>query len=448
MLRAFAASISAAKATQRHPVPTFTSDLTEVRRTREGLDKVTEDTPLRPLSGIQQAAISLALVSMGCGFSVNFVVVSPLALEAGLTPREIALVLVGSAALYAALTPVWGRLAERFGRKRVMAFSMFAAGITNAAFLFALDAALAGYVTGLSAFLLLAVVRLFFGALSPGVHPASMAAMADATTPKTRAAGMGLLGASMSIGSILGPAAIAFLVEFGRLAPLWGAIIFNILCAAVLMIVLPPTRQSRDGSGTKRTPPLKLTDHRVRPYLIFLLGYFTAIAAIQQSVAWLIQSRFGLDSEEAIRQSSYVFICLSIVMVAIQFGYIQPRKPEPQAILVPGLVVVSAGYMVAALAPSISIMCLGFAIVGVGAGLVVPAVNALGSMSVPMHEQGSAASLLAFAPPAGYVAGPILGAELYQYNNSFPLLFSSIVIGGLALVAYFLLLKKVRSQPR
>ena len=401
-----------------------------------------EEQPLRPLTTLQQAAIALGLVSMGTGFSINFVVVSPLALEAGLTPRQVALVLVGSAALYATLTPLWGRLAERFGRKRVMAFSMFASGVTNAAFAYALSTALAGVVTGLAAFFMLAAVRLSFGMLSPGMHPASMAAMADATTAKTRAAGMGLLGASMSIGSILGPAGIAFLVGLGPLAPLWGAVIFNFLCAAILLAVLPPTRTSRADGARGRPPPLKLSDTRVRPYLIFLLGYFTAVGAIQQAVAWLVQSRFDLESADAIRLSSYVFISLAVTMVAVQFGYIQPRKPNPRNILVPGLALVSFGYLVTAFAPTITLMAAGFAIVGLGAGLVVPAVNALGSMSVPLQEQGAAASLLAFAPPAGYVAGPILGAELYQIYGPLPLIFSAVMIGALGVAAYLLLINR------
>lgn len=401
-----------------------------------------EDQPLRPLTSLQQAAIALALISMGTGFSVNFVVVSPLALEAGLTPRQVALVLVGSAALYTIMTPVWAKLAERYGRKRVMAFSMFASAVTNAAFAIALDTALAGAVTGLSAFFLLAVVRMSFGLLSPGVHPASMAAMADATTAKTRAAGMGLLGAAMSIGSILGPAGISILVELGRLAPLWGAVIFNLISGIVLMVALPATRKNRANIEGGRPAPLKLNDRRVRPYLIFLLGYFTAVGAIQQAIAWLVQVRFDLISEDAIRQSSYVFISLAITMVAVQFGYIQPRKPNPRSILVPGLVIVALGYLFTAWAPSIVLMSLGFAIVGIGAGLVVPATNALGSMSVPVHEQGSAASLLAVAGPAGYVAGPILGAELYQIYAPLPLIFSAAMIATLAAVAYVLLLDR------
>lgn len=401
-----------------------------------------EERPIRPLTVFQQGVMAFALVSMGAGMSVNFVVVAPLALEAGLSPREIALVLVGSAALYAALTPFWGRMAERFGRKRIMAFSMFASGVTNAAFIFALSSAMAGVVTGLSAFLLLAVVRLSFGMLSPGMHPASMAAMADATTSETRAAGLGMLGAAIGIGSIVGPAAIAILVELGPLAPLWGAVIFNFICAAVLMLALPPTRKSRDGIGTERPEPLKFTDARIRPYLIFLLGYFVAVGAIQQSVAWLVQSRFDLTAEDAIQQSSYVFVALSIMMVIVQFSYIQPRKPDPNRILVPGIMIVAAGYIVTAAAPSVLIMVLGFGIVGLGAGLAVPSINALGSMSVPRQEQGAAAGLMAAAPPAGFVIGPILGAELYQISESLPLIFSAILMSSLSLIALRMLISK------
>lgn len=401
-----------------------------------------EERPVRPLTSIQQGVIALAVVSMGAGISANFVVVSPLALEAGLTPRQIALVLVGSAALYAFLTPFWGQLAERFGRKRIMAFSMFASGATNAAFIFALSSTLAGIVTGVSAFLLLAFVRLFYGMLSPGINPASMAAMADATTSKTRAAGLGMIGASMGIGSIVGPAAIAVLVELGPLAPLWGAVVFNIFCAVVLMIVLPPTRKVRDGPEETKRPTLSVTDKRIRPYLIFLLGYFVAVGAIQQSVAWLVQSRFNLNSEDAIQQSSFVFVALSIMIVVVQFGYIQPRKPDPRKILVPGILVVASGYVVTAIAPSVLVMTLGFAIVGFGAGFAVPSINALGSVSVPVQEQGAAAGLMAAAPPAGFVIGPVFGAELYQIFPPLPLIFSAVLMTSLGIVAYRLLLTR------
>ncbi|KJS25374.1 MAG: major facilitator transporter, partial [Hyphomonadaceae bacterium BRH_c29] len=138
-----------------------------------------------PLTGFQKLMIALGTVSLGAGMTINFVVVAPLAREAGLTELEIAGILVFSSVLYAVFTPIWGRIADRVGRKRVMVFSLVAMGLMNMVFLFALSAALAGIVTGVLAFLLLAFVRIGFGLLAPGLQPAAMAALTDATTPAT-----------------------------------------------------------------------------------------------------------------------------------------------------------------------------------------------------------------------------------------------------------------------
>ncbi|MEO0785389.1 MAG: MFS transporter, partial [Pseudomonadota bacterium] len=183
-----------------------------------------EDAPLRPLTRLQQAAIALGTVSMGVGLSVNVVVVAPLARDAGLTELQVAGIMTLSTLLFTLTIPWWGKMADKYGRKRIMVFSLLMMGICNAAFIFALDAALAGIVTGTAAFALLCFVRFWFGLLGPGLQPASMAAMADATTPATRAAGMGLLGAGMSIGSIVGPASAAVLARIDALLPIWAAV--------------------------------------------------------------------------------------------------------------------------------------------------------------------------------------------------------------------------------
>ncbi len=402
------------------------------------------DTPLRPLTTSQKYLIAFGSLAMGVGMTINFVVVAPLARQAGLTEIQVAGILTLSTLLYAALIPYWGRLADKFGRKRVMVFSLFAMGAMNMAFLFALSAALAGVVTGLAAFLLLAFVRLWFGVLSPGLQPASMAAMTDATTAKDRAVGLGLLGAAMALGSIIGPASAALLAPFGALMPIWGSIVLCWATALLIGFALPKTRERAPGKG--RPVPLKMTDPRVAPHLLFLLIYFMAVAMIQQTLGWFIEDRYAFvdtdlrtAKEAAVLYTGIAFSALSIGFVAVQFGYVQPRKPSSPHILPVGLFLVGTGYLIAVSVHPFWALCVGFLVTGAGSGLVVPAANALGSLSVPPEDQGSAAALLSAAPPAGFIFGPLLGAILYTFGKYLPLIASAVVMLSLGVYAIMML---------
>ena len=398
------------------------------------------DTPLRPLTPFQQGMIALASVAMGAGMTINFVVVAPLARKAGLTEIQVAGILTLSALIYALMIPQWGRWADRFGRKRVMVFSLMAMGITNMAFLFALEAALAGMITGLTMFFTLVFVRVWFGLLSPGLQPASMAAMTDATTPATRAAGLGMLGAAMSIGSILGPAGATVLAPFGALVPLWGSIVLCLSCGVLIAFALPKTRNTR--SSAVRPAPLAMRDPRVMPHLIFLFTYFIAVGMIQQTLGWFLEDRYELGEEKTILYTGIAFACLAVMMVVVQFGYVQPRKPDPRGMLPTGLFLIAIGYVLANLLMPFWAVCIAFLIVGSGAALAVPAANALGSLSVDRHEQGSAAALLAAAPPAGFIFGPLIGATMYQFAAPLPLYSSAFVMAILGVYAVMIVARR------
>ncbi|MEM9668975.1 MAG: MFS transporter [Pseudomonadota bacterium] len=389
--------------------------------------------PVRALSGLQKAVVALGVSAMGVGMTINFVVVAPLTRDAGLSELQVAAILAISALFYAWMTPIWGRWGDQFGRKRVMVASLMAAGITNALFAMTLNTALSGALVGMTAFFTLAAVRMLFGLLSPGIYPAAMGMMIEATTPTTRAAGMGLIGTAMSIGSIVGPAGAAILAPFGALAPLWGSIGFSIACALVLAIVLPPTRNRREPGV--RPKPLSLFDPRIRPHVLFLFAYFVIVAAIQVTLAFLVADRYGLERADAVQASGLAFAALAAAMIIVQFGYVQPRNPAPKKMLPRGLTAIVVGYAAAALAPGFAFLCGAFFLVGVGAALVVPAANALGSLSVPQEDQAGAAAVLSSAPPWAFVVGPLLGAILYDLHPSAPLLVSAGLMAALCVYA-------------
>ncbi|MEM6412269.1 MAG: MFS transporter [Pseudomonadota bacterium] len=399
----------------------------------DGMTTTELEQPARALSGVQRAAVALGVSAMGVGMTINFVVVAPLTRDAGLTEIQVAGILTGSALFFAWMTPVWGRWGDRFGRKRVMITSLLCAAVTNAVFALTLGSALSGALVGMTAFFTLTAVRILFGLLSPGMFPASMGMMIEATTPMTRAAGMGLLGTSMSIGSIVGPAGAAVLAPFGAMAPLWGSIFFSAMCAGVLAVVLPPSRSRRDPGV--RPKPLSLFDNRIRPHIGFLFAYFVIVGAIQITLAFLVADRYGLERADAVQAAGFAYAALAAAMVVIQFGYVQPRNPDPKQMLPRGLVLIVIGYLGGAFAMNFAVLCLSFFVVGIGAALVVPAANALGSLSVPQDEQAAAAAVLSSAPPWAFVVGPLLGAWLYGLHPNAPLIASSALMACLYIYA-------------
>lgn len=405
------------------------------------------DLPLHPLTGFQRAMLMIGTVSVSAGMSINFVVVTPLARKAGLSEMDVAGFMTLSTILFAVMIPVWGRIADLVGRKRVMVFSLFATALTNMAFLFALEAGLAGVVTGTSLLAMLFFVRAWFGILAPGLQPAAMAAMADATTPANRAAGLGMLGAAMAIGSIIGPAGAAVLAPLGALAPLWGTIVFCVLVGLLISFTLP--RTVKRARNAPRPRPLALTDRRMRPHLLFLLIYFIAIGMMQQTLAWFIEDRYRLTErlgedagKTAILYTGITFACYAVASLIVQFGYINRVKPDPRKVLPIGLAMVAGGYLGADVFQELYVMYACFFVVGAGAALAIPSANALGSLSVSREEQGAAAALLSVAPPAGFIFGPLLGAWLYGISHALPLLGAAVMVGALAVYAVLVTARK------
>ncbi len=391
------------------------------------------EKPLHPLTKFQQATVALSSIAMGSGMTINFVVVAPLAREAGLTELQVAGILTLSTLLYTLSIPFWARLADRFGRKRIMIFALFAMSVTNLAFLFGLSAALSGALTGLSVFFLLTFLRAFFGLLSSGLQPASMAAITDATTSATRTAGLGQISAAISIGSIIGPAGAAALAPIHELAPLWGQIAFSALCGLIIAFTLPESKATQ--KETSERPKLSIFDERLMPHLIFLLGYFAVVGLVQQTLGWFISDRYELRPDQAVQWSGTAFAALAIGMIAVQFGYVARFNPNPRRILPLGLALVAIGYVGADVFYNFFVMCGFFLLTGIGSALAVPSANALGSLSVERSEQGSAAALLSATPPAGFIIGPLLGSGLYMVNSNLPLIASAVAMIVLAVYA-------------
>lgn len=133
----------------------------------------------------------LVVVMMGFGIVIPLLPFLVAALNGG--GREVGLMMAifGLAQLF--FSPVWGGLSDRFGRKPVLMIGVLG---------FALSQLLFGLSTELW---MLYGSRALAGTLSSAAIPTTMAYISDSTSEEDRGAGMGILGAAMGLGIVIGP---------------------------------------------------------------------------------------------------------------------------------------------------------------------------------------------------------------------------------------------------
>ena len=107
-------------------------------------------------------------------------------------PLQIGLLTASYAVMQLIFAPVWGRLSDRYGRRPVILVSL--AG-----------SAVAALLIGVAGTLLVLFVARVLQGIAGASYAAAQAYVADVTTPRDRARGMGLIGAAFGLGFVLGP---------------------------------------------------------------------------------------------------------------------------------------------------------------------------------------------------------------------------------------------------
>lgn len=104
-------------------------------------------------------------------------------------------------------SPIWGSASDKFGRKPILLIGL--SGFAIMLFCFGLATQL----------WMLFVARTLSGILSSACLPSAMAYIADTTSEEERGGGMGMMGAAMGLGVIVGPAIGGLLGRFHFGAP-------------------------------------------------------------------------------------------------------------------------------------------------------------------------------------------------------------------------------------
>jgi len=401
------------------------------------------DRPVQPaaVAGTPRRArwlLFAALVAVGMGQTIVFAVLAPLGREIGLSEMQVGGITSGSSIMFFFASPIWGRVSDRWGRRRVMLVGLF--GYTAGTLVFAsvFQAALAGLLAPLPAFLALTLARMGQASVMSATPPASSAYMADITDVRSRTKGMGAIGAANNVGAVAGPAVGGLLAVFSLLTPIYFAALVTLAAAIAILIGLPePARHVH----TRPRARLSYFDRRILPFVIVGVAMFMGMAVVQQTLPFRLQDVLALTGAETARLFGTAMMLMALSSLVAQGLVVQRLDLAPFTMLRLAMPVLLTAFGVIAVADTQVYYLAAMGVLGFGMGLAGPAFMAGASLAVSSDEQGAVAGVAGSCGPLGFTVGPLLGTALYQLDGRLPYL---VTLGIYVPLLVFTFLVKVQ----
>lgn len=385
-----------------------------------------------------KVTIFVSIASSTLAMAIILPILAPLIRELHLSVSDGGwMISIGSIAT-AVAAAAWGTASDRFGRKFVMLAGFAGLSISYLFYAAAIWAGLAAMISGSTLFLLLVATRGLVGGFQPAVPAGAQALMADNTGDEERSAGMAIIGAANGVGLIVAPALGGLLALYGLI---WPLVLATLLCivsvfyVAVTVPKAPPGARAKAASVNPLAPALL-------PWLLAGVVTMFAIVTIQISGGFYFQEMLGLTSAETGPQLAIALTLVGVALLVTQVLQVRVLQWPARRMILVGTLFWIAGLVTLLLTATAAAYFLSYALLGVGAGLLIPGYMAGASLAVPSDRQGAVAGLAAAAQGIGFILGPVASTMLYEIDRSLPLL------GLLGLMSLLLVLFAVQSGTR
>ena len=355
----------------------------------------------------------------------------------GANATQVGLILTIYALAQFIFTPILGRLSDRYGRKKIIAASLLIEAAS-----FALSA-LAGSLPVL-------LIARFIGGIGASNIGSAQAVVSDVTPPEGRARGMGMIGAAIGLGFVVGPAIGGVLAPIGATLPFWVAMAVALANALLVILFLPETRKSRATTGSHATRGNVLfagwqyvLKSGVLARLIAINLLFTvAFTAMEAVFPLFAQKTFGWTA----MQNGYIFTYVGFVIVIMQGGLVGQLVKHfgERKLAIAGMVMLAAGLLMLSISVNLALLLIALGILSAGDGAVTPTISTLLSFASPEDAQGETLGVAQGVAGLGRVIGPLVAGSLFQFSGaSMPFLAGGLVIA----LATLLLLPALPSRP-
>jgi DHA1 family multidrug resistance protein-like MFS transporter len=359
---------------------------------------------------MQTLFFTLVVIMMGFGMVIPIL---PFLVESfGAGGSELGALMASYAIMQFIFSPVWGRLSDRFGRKPVLMVGVLGNALAQALF-------------GLSSQLwMLFAARILAGVLSSAVMPTAMAYISDSTPEQDRSAGMGILGAAMGLGMVLGPGVAGALGSRVLSLPFFIAAMLSLLALLLVAMVLPESlpADKREYTGAIRNGPL------LRPLwdaLFSQIGFLLFMAFLLSFALTNFEAVFGLFTQQRFNYGPWevgiLLTAIGLVSAIVQGGLTGPlsRQWGEGAIIKASLAGSAIGFVLMTLAMKPLSLWLSIIFFVLSNAMLRPAVSALISRETTTG-QGVAMGLNNSFMSLGRIIGPLWAGFAFDMSMNLP----------------------------
>jgi DHA1 family multidrug resistance protein-like MFS transporter len=366
------------------------------------------------------AILFFTLVVVMMGFGMVIPILPFYIIEFGAGGSAMGMLMASYAIMQFFFSPIWGSVSDRIGRKPVLMIGIFGFGLTQLMFGFS------------SALWMLFAARILAGILSSATLPTAMAYIGDSTSARDRSGGMGIIGAAMGVGMVLGPGIAGWMATYSLAVPFFFAAGLSLVSLLLIFLLLPeslpPEKRPTEGSIIQGPQIRELWQALFSPIGLLLFMAFLVSFGLTN-----FESIFGLYAAETYsygpQQVGGLLTFIGLISAVVQGSLTGPftRRWGEVTIIKASLLGTALGFVMMVMARSFLAVLFTTGFFVISNAMLRPAVSALISKRATIG-QGVAMGLNNSFMSLGRSVGPLWAGFVYDISSGYPYWSGSIIM--------------------
>ena len=336
-----------------------------------------------------------------------------------------------------------GALADRFGRKGIIIFSLLSSSLV---------VLLMGVANTFETFLIIAFISGIFTDIG---GPAYEAVFMDVLPVDKRTSGFGIRRVAFNLAVVLGPAIGGFIAARSYFALFAIDAVVSAIVALLVFLLIPETKPVRVNGEKEES-----TAESFGGYLRVLKdGRFIAFVATCTLVAFVymnFNTTLGvyLRDYHGIPESGYGWLISinAMMVVLLQFPITRRiEKRPPMVMMALGSLFYGLGFGLYGLVSSYPMFVVAMAILTIGEMIIVPVTSALVAAFAPEEMRGRYNFIFGFSWGISFAIGPYMAGMIMDNHNPDLLWASCMIIGTISAMLFLVMNRfarpKVASTP-